>query len=48
MSTDRLSIIEEEYDAFCLDRTRDMNKMYELLYDYLYNFIVSKIKINGF
>ena len=48
MSTDILSVIEEEYDAFCLDRTRDMNKMYELLYEYLYNFIISKIKMNGF
>lgn len=47
MSTSISEIIESEYDAFCLDRTKDLNKMYELLYDYLYAFIANKIKYNS-
>lgn len=46
MNTSVVEIIEAEYDAFCLDRSKDLNKMYELLYDYIYSFVVRKIKNN--
>lgn len=48
MNTSAAEIIEAEYDAFCLDRSRDLTGMYELLYDYIYSFIAGKIKHNPY
>lgn len=44
MNTSIADLIEAEYDAFCQDNSKDLNKMYELLYDYLYAFIAKKTK----
>lgn len=44
MSTAVSKMIDAEYDAYCLDGTRDINKMYELLYDYVRSIIASRIK----
>lgn len=43
-----VELIEAEYEAFCLDRSKDLSKMYELLYDYIYSFVVRKIKHNPY
>ena len=44
MSTSVKARIEAEYDAYCLDRTRDLNEMYELLYDYVRSVVAMVIK----
>lgn len=44
MSTSVKMQIEAEYDAYCLDRTKDLNQMYELLYDYIRSVVAMVIK----
>lgn len=48
MNASVLEVIEAEYDAYCLDRTRDLNKMYELLYDYIRTVISARIKTDSY
>ena len=44
MDTSVKTRIEEEYDAYCEDKTKDLNQMYDLLYDYIRLVVASVIK----
>jgi len=39
MSTETAKAIEEEYLAYCEDKSRDLTRMYELLYDHIYAYL---------
>lgn len=44
MSSSIKERIEAEYDAYCLDKTRDLNEMYNLMYDYIRSVVSFVIK----
>ena len=48
MSMSIVEKIEAEYDAFCIDRTRNLDEMYRLLSDYLHKIIAIAIKKGSF
>ena len=46
MDTSVKARIEAEYDAYCEDKTKDLNQMYDLLYDYI-RFVVAAVIKKG-